>query len=275
VSSTRPYASNAPVPYLIPPLALGLILISPLIVGLVAIIYRRLKEPTSFPTQAIVVALILLALMTAFVVLNEYSHTTTTPQSTNPSPAPSPTPGPGNNKTNNTNQSNTTNGTTGGTVLVNLRLPGWVMYVVAAAIGLGILGVVVPAASAWLDRRGIRETGTSEREAKRVAASAALSRALSELDQGNDPRHVIERLYGRFLNRVEPLAGDVAPRTPEEIRADVLIPLGVRPTAAAALTRLFEEARYSTHRMNVAQATEVREAIGVAAADLSRLPAAQ
>jgi hypothetical protein len=82
---------------------------------------------------------------------------------------------------------------------------------------------------------------------------------------------VIERLYVRFLDRVVPITGDLTMRTPEEIRADTLVPLGVRPAAAAQLTRIFEEARYSSHPIDATKAAGVREAVRLAASDLTRL----
>ena len=97
---------------------------------------------------------------------------------------------------------------------------------------------------------------------------------MSELDEGRDPRRVIVRLYDRLLSRVSPLGVGVEFSTAEEIRANQLLPLGVRRPAADTLTRLFEEARYSTHPMDAAAAGLARDAIRAAEADLSRFEAA-
>jgi len=70
------------------------------------------------------------------------------------------------------------------------------------------------------------------------------------------------------MARLEPKEGIGTYQTPEEIRQAHLIPLGVRPEAAEHLTRLFEEACYSSHSMNAEALQVARESIRVAEYDL-------
>ena len=48
--------------------------------------------------------------------------------------------------------------------------------------------------------------------------------------------------------------------------------LGIRPEVATELTRLFEEARYSTHPLGPESADRAAEAMRRATADLERAP---
>jgi hypothetical protein len=152
----------------------------------------------------------------------------------------------------------------------NLHLPPGIWFALLA-VGAGV-AVVVIGASAWARRgRGAALVAAPAEAAARVRE--ALGSAVAELDAGDDPRAVVIRLYASVLARVQPMVGDLAGATPEEIRAHHLERLGIRPAAATALTRLFEEARYSTHPMGPASADRARVAIRDAVADLDRRPA--
>ncbi len=103
-----------------------------------------------------------------------------------------------------------------------------------------------------------------------AAAASALAEAQVALDEGADPRATILVLYGQLLSRLTAMIGDVDVVTPEEIRSQHLVRLGVGPRDANELTRLFEEARYSTHPMGAEAADRAQRAIGGALADLQR-----
>ena len=97
-----------------------------------------------------------------------------------------------------------------------------------------------------------------------------IPRASVELEEGGDPRSAILALYTEMLVHLRPRVGSVETATPEEIRATHLVRLGVRPEEAHILTRLFEEARYSTHPLGPATSAEAQGALRATLADLDR-----
>ena len=159
----------------------------------------------------------------------------------------------------------------GGQIALFPNLPVWVPFVVLLAVVFVVVVVGVPQARRFLSERRERE------EAKRRPAAVvppgireALVQASAALDLGGDPRGVILALYGQMLLHLRPMVGDVETSTPEEIRASHLERLRVRPTAARTLTRLFEEARYSTHPMGAEESARAQEAVRATLADLDR-----
>jgi membrane protease YdiL (CAAX protease family) len=150
----------------------------------------------------------------------------------------------------------------------SLRLPPWAPFAGVAVAALVVGAIAIPA---WGRRDG--RTGGRHRpgeSSRRAEVRAALRSAAHQLDEGEEPRAVVIRLYGALLERVGPVVGGVDGETPEEIRALHLVQLGIRPEAATTLTRLFEEARYSTHPMGPGSASRATEAIRNAGADLDR-----
>ncbi len=242
-----------------------------LLIGL--FVYQRLANGTvGVPSRAVanllVVILILILLVAFFRVYTGGgpAPTGSVPISSNgTSPPPSLT-----------NNSTAANLTPIGNVTPFLLpgVPPWVPFAVIAAAVVVIAVVAVPAARALVRSR--REEGgprLARVEAVR-RVKAALEEAHRQLDLGDDPRRVIIALYTEFLERIAPLIGWVGPETPEEIRTRHLIALGIRSNAATALTRLFEEARYSSHALEPAHLTDAREAIRAAIEDLGNRPEA-
>ncbi|MGI0071348.1 MAG: DUF4129 domain-containing protein [Thermoplasmata archaeon] len=181
---------------------------------------------------------------------------------------------PGNNTTvNNTTMTNTTlpgdlpgsPGSISGPL--GLHLPSWWLYVAVAVVVLIVAAVAVPA---WRGREssGAGRRGQSPPGVELAEVRGALATAAWELTEGLSPRDVVIRLYGNLLDRVEPIVGGVAEETPEEIRVRHLVRLGIREAEATALTRLFEEARYSTHPMGADAAERAGAAIRAAEEDL-------
>jgi uncharacterized protein DUF4129 len=159
----------------------------------------------------------------------------------------------------------------GGYLALFPSVPGWVPIVLLAAVILLTVVVVFPQARAYLAER--RERGVARRSgADTVPAGVreALNRASDELGRGGDPRAIILALYSEMLDRLRPMATDLETSTPEEIRAAHLIRLQVRPQAAETLTRLFEEARYSSHPMGAAEGDRARDAVRMTLDDLDR-----
>jgi hypothetical protein len=146
-------------------------------------------------------------------------------------------------------------------------LSDWPVFVVAAGLSLVLGAIALPR----LLSRSARGRGvpvmTASIEA-RAAARRSFLEAASSLATSTDPRAVILGLYAQLMARLEPKEGIATNQTPEEIRQAHLIPLGVRPEAAEHLTRLFEEACYSSHSMNAESLRVARESIRVAEYDL-------
>lgn len=180
-------------------------------------------------------------------------------------------PGAGNSTNNSTtipavNGNNTTIGNGGTLTFLSFDVPSWVLLPLIAVVGIFVAVVAVPRVRSYLQDRA--DSGTDSVPSEEVRG--ALGAAAMELAHGSDPRDVILRLYARLLNRVEPVAGNIDPATPEEIRSSHLVRLGIRPEAARALTRLFEEARYSTHALGPEAAARAAKAIAEAEKDLAR-----
>jgi hypothetical protein len=152
-------------------------------------------------------------------------------------------------------------------------LPGWVPFALVTAALVVAVAVALPFLVTYAEDRKAARRGPS-RPPPTAEVRVALSRAARALDEGGDPRTVIVRLYGDLLERIGPIVQDLDPATPEEIRRHHLVELGIQPEAATVLTRLFEEARYSTHPLGTEAAERVRTAVETALTDLARLPVA-
>jgi hypothetical protein len=167
----------------------------------------------------------------------------------------------------------TGNVTVGGPIShLPLFLPPWVLFAAVAIVALVVGAFAVPAMWRRASHRNARSSSNGPSTADLLEVRGALANAAQELDKGSEPRAVVIRLYGTILRRVAPMVGGVDGQTPEEIRFQHLVRLGIRPTAANTLTRLFEEARYSTHPMGPDAATRAADAIREAREDLDRLP---
>ena len=154
----------------------------------------------------------------------------------------------------------------GGGTFEFAHLPSWTLFAVIAILSVVVAALVVPRVRTYLiDRREKEVAPSEEQEVRQV-----LGRAAERLAAGSDARGVILQLYAELLGRVAPLAGNIDPSTPEEIRTQHLIRLGIRPEAASQLTRLFEEARYSSHPLGPEATARASQAITTAEADLRR-----
>jgi hypothetical protein len=235
------------------------------VVGLLVWIWydRRRSSPGSILVGGLV---LVLALLLFFALLHFATPTGGSQSIVQPSPGNNNTTTPG---TQTNNSTAVPVGTPGGSLgFGGVQIPWTLIFVVVAVVGLVAAAVLAPA----LWRRG--QDPTARRRAARLAdidrAQSALRTAAASLDAGGDPREVIIRLYGTLLSWVAPMVGSVDVDTPEEIRLTHLVALGIHPSPAATLTRLFEEARYSTHPMASDAAARAREAIAIAREDLVR-----
>ena len=273
VASARPpvgvAATTAP-SYSLPAWVWGVLLLSPFAAVTAALVHQRLTGGAfKFPGFAVAFALAILGVLVLFAILG----------SSLPAGGlnlgSGSTHNPGGNSTGGGNQSGGGGGGSGPLGLPpvsSFHLPVGTYLVAAIVAALAIAGLAIPSAWGAFSRRRDRAGGNAPPV---EAVRSALEHAAAGITAGSSPRAVIERLYADLLVRVVQVAGDVSGRTPEEIRSDLLLPLGVRPPAATALTRLFEEARYSTHPMGSEAADRVRSAVGAAAADLMRVASAR
>lgn len=153
---------------------------------------------------------------------------------------------------------------------LGLTLPSWTWFAVLVVV-VGVICVVV-SVSAWA-RGSMREALPRRREPSEEDLEqirSALGSAAHDLDAGGDYRTIVIRLYASILERIGPMVGDVTTATAEEIRERHLVRLGIRPDAAGDLTRLFEEARYSSHLIPKEHVDRARRAIRAAIDDLDR-----
>ena len=148
-----------------------------------------------------------------------------------------------------------------------LGLPGWLPFALVVGLIAAVVLVVVPLA---LMRAREREEA-SEPVAGGPDVREELVNTLQKLerDPTHDPRGTILALYAQLMRRVSGTMGDLSTRTPREIQRECVRRLGVSAITAAELTDLFEEARYSTHPMGMAEAEKARLALQHALADLS------
>jgi len=101
-----------------------------------------------------------------------------------------------------------------------------------------------------------------------AAMGLAVHDARIALENGEDPRESIVRLYCRLLGRVAPTADDLASFTAAEIQRLRLAALPILPERAEAITRMFEEARYSSHPVERPQAVRYAETMRAVELDL-------
>ncbi|HYB79850.1 MAG TPA: DUF4129 domain-containing protein [Thermoplasmata archaeon] len=156
-----------------------------------------------------------------------------------------------------------------GGVVVWPGLPPWLPFVILAGVVLVVVIAVVPELRWYLEERRGGKTKV-ETPVDVAPVRAALARAATELQEGHDPRDVILALYTTLLTRLRPVVVGLDASTPEEIRATHLERLGVRPSPARTLTRLFEEARYSRHPMGRESSEAAQDAVREVLDDLDR-----
>jgi hypothetical protein len=153
-------------------------------------------------------------------------------------------------------------------------LPTWVPFALLVGVVVIVAVLALPAVRAYAEDRRASRFPRSPARVETAEVLEALREAEAALETGTDPRSVVVRLYGELLDRLGRVVGGVEPETPEEIRTLHLVRLGIRPETATVLTRLFEEARYSSHPLGLEVAERARAAIREALADLDRVPEA-
>jgi hypothetical protein len=224
---------------------------------------NTLGVPKRWVVTALTIIVILILLTALFHVLGN-------------STAPNSSTSTGTTANNTTGTGTTTNSTgnlsgPGGQLdVLSVHLPGWSLFVAVALVAIIGAAIAVPALRAASLRRDRIRTASRAQSAEVAQVRGALAVAVQELDEGQEPRAVVIRLYTTLLRRVGTMVGGIEEVTPEEIRSLHLERLGIRSTAATSLTRLFEEARYSSHPMGPEAADRATVAISHALEDLDR-----
>jgi len=247
----------------------GLVLLSPLLVGFAVLILQRLTAKAMSHSRR---TLVQFGVAFVICVLFVYAASLAT-HSSGSVGVVSPSPGSNNTTTPPVNNSGTPPPNSSGLGIsgTSLTIPTWGLVALVAALSTTVAVLALPGAlSLFHGRRRPGPGGPEPSEQDRIEAQNAIAEASRALEQGADPRTTIVRLYLRLLLRLGPRLGEVDHFTAEEIRTTVLAPLRVRPDAAVALTRLFEEARYSLHPMGSEAAGRCREALAAVEADLAR-----
>lgn len=233
-------------------------------------IYGRVRgDSAPIPNQLAVLAFVIVLLLVLFVVAAHFLS------SGGSLPTNATAPPPGSNLSVSHHGNNSTNGTLGGSGatdrILGAVVPSWLIFVGVTVVAVVVVIALLPLLAALRASRGARSPRDG---AGRAAARTALARAADALDRGRDPRSVIIALYAELLARLSPLAGNLDADTPEEIRTLHLRRIGVEEGTSEALTRLFEEARYSSHPLGPDDAARAVTVIREAEADLGRAIAA-
>jgi len=233
------------------------------------LVYRRFTGGAiPVPNEFTAIALVSILLLVLFVVVaRNFLGGTPLPSQSSPT-------GPAQNQTSTGANNSTAQNGTGGVSSVPppaVRVPPWFWFLLAAGVAGMVVALAFPGIRAYVAGRGPREDLDASTRRAAGAARAALAGAADALGEGRDPREVIIELYAELLGRIVPMVGSVDPETPDEIRSLHLDRLGIAPRRSEALTRLFEEARYSTHPMGPEAARQAEEVIRRAEADLARV----
>ena len=140
-------------------------------------------------------------------------------------------------------------------------VPGWVGYVGLIV----VVGIALLALASLVNRPREPEAGPAV-----AVVRKSLEAALGALAPGSsaDPRAVVIALYAQLLERVVPFLDAYETATPREIERESVRRFQIQPRNAQTLTRLFEEARYSTHPFSEARVDEARAALRAALNDL-------
>ncbi len=252
----------------LPGWAWGLLFLSPLIVGYGFLLFRRLTEPSASVRIWSVVVFLVVGVIFGYLLL----HGGAGGQGSVGFGPPTSSSGTGSNNssgsgTNNSSGSGNSsgNGTSpgaGGAVTFHFAVPPYAVWIAALAVCVLVGALTVPGVAARLAARDrSRPKGSGRAPPDREEIAAAMQDAASALEQGQDPRDTIVRLYVRLLLDLSMVTGELMSLTAEEVRQTYLIPLGVSAADAETLTRLFEEARYSSHPIDPASVVRAREAM--------------
>lgn len=220
---------------------------------------RARGQTMSLAFSAIIFVIVLLIMVVFLSVVGLLHQSAWPSQPTSGSPAGTPgTPG-------GTGINNSCTNCTGGSAIPPVTLPVWELGGLVVA-GLAIAGLIALVYALYVRRSSSGAAAEDPREALR----RELRRALQQLadSEPEDPREIILALYARLLLRIQPRLAATEPLTPREIERALVEQLGIRAAPAERLTRIFEEARYSSRPMSLAMVAETRAALQQVLEDL-------
>ncbi len=269
-ASTTSSASGPAVLVTIPAWVLADVLLGAGAAILGYLIYQRFTGGTvPVPRRPVITVLLVVLMAVIFVVAAHVLLASGTPASGSGSSS-----GTGNGTSSGSPNGSVNLGQGAGGLLWSPSIPAWLPFVLVAGIALIIVAVAFPRMREAWTGRWARTSRIAAARARPAGVREALEIADRSLSHGDDPRAVIIQLYATLIARLTPMVGSVEADTPEEIRSSHLVRLGIRPDAAEALTRLFEEARYSSHALDAEARERGRRAVAEALADLDRRPTA-
>lgn len=137
--------------------------------------------------------------------------------------------------------------------------PSWIAYL---GLGIAVLVAIVLLAPALQRRLNPPAPEPAPTAEVRRSLESAL-RALAE-ENPTEARRIIIGLYARLLETVGPYLENLDTATPREIERVCVDRFGIGSTPAGELTRLFEEARYSSHPFTESQVGRARRALETA-----------
>lgn len=256
----------------LPAIVWGLLFLSPLIAFFGVMIYRRITEGGQTRWDALLV-LVIVGLLMLFLLAHGGGG------GGSGSISFGTQGGTGNNSSGNVSTGNNTshggggggsgaNGTT--TAPLTFSIPPYVYWLAGLGLCVTVAALTLPGVASRLAQGRLlsRSGGGTGHGSEREQVASAMGEAAAALEQGADPRETIVQLYLDLLRVMSPLTGELSYETAEEIRRLHLGPLGVPPAVAETLTRLFEEARYSTHPLEASSVAQAQEAIRQAEAAL-------
>jgi hypothetical protein len=253
----------------LPPWVLSVAILGFGLAIIIPVVYFALRTPKAqgLDTRYVVAALsLLLAIIIAIAVLHLVSPNGGFPMSIEQSPPP---PAGSNNSTPPAMNASPAAGNGGGILNdLSFQPPPWLLFALVTVVLVVVALAAVPPLSEYLsDRRESRRLRFRSSEVRK-AVQSALRDAARDLATAADPRASILALYATLLARIEPMTTGLDHSTAEEIRLHHLTRLGIRASAAEDLTRVFEEARYSSHPLGPTEVERATAAIRAAEQDL-------
>jgi Domain of unknown function (DUF4129) len=261
-------AAGSPVPYALLGQIFGWAVIAGIVLWLANHIYQRRRSgAAAMPSRAVATFVVVFVLLVGFILLGRSGLLPVSPIETGPAPPGGNTSSGGSTPAGGAGNNSSLPAGFGSLKFGQVAVPGWLLYAGLLGAVVVALAVVVPL---YLSVR--RASSGAARDDEVGRARRDLSEALAQLDEGEtaDPRTVIVRLYARLLGRLRPGLDRLDAMAPREIETHCADRLGIQRETARALTRLFEEARYSRHPLPPATLDAARQAFGRAIADLDR-----
>ncbi|MCI4334187.1 MAG: DUF4129 domain-containing protein [Thermoplasmata archaeon] len=221
---------------------------------------RQRQGPSNSVQYGLLTFLIVVFIVVGLLSLGGLLHQSAWPGQAGPAqPTNGTSPGGGGGNTTGLNSSGS-----GALPRASLSLPSWVWYAIAG------FGVALTALIALLYVLSARAHPSSDPDEARRAIREEFTRALRRLAESDpeDPREVIRALYARLLLRLQLRISSTEVLTAREIERTLVHDLGVHSGPAGQLTRLFEEARYSSRPLRPNAVADTRRALELVLEDL-------